>query len=83
MICDEIARYQAQGIDGINIMYMLLPGTYEDFIAYVVPELRRRGMMKTAYTAGTLRQKLFPGRESGINARHPAAAYKGAFAGRA
>lgn len=80
MICDEIAKYQEQGVDGINIMYMILPGTYEDFIEHVVPVLRKRGMMKTEYAEGTLREKLFPGRNSKVNARHPAAAYRGAFA---
>jgi FMN-dependent oxidoreductase (nitrilotriacetate monooxygenase family) len=79
MICDEIAKYQAQGIDGINIMYMILPGTYEDFIEHVVPELRKRGMMKTEYRPGTFREKLFPGSDSKLNERHPAAAYRGAF----
>lgn len=80
MICNEIAKYQEQGIDGINIMYMLMPGTYTDFIDYVVPELRKRGMIKTDYSPGVLREKLFPGRESTLNTRHPAARYKGAFA---
>lgn len=79
MICDEIARYREQGIDGINIMYMILPGTYQDFIDHVVPELRKRGMMKTQYRPGTFREKLFPGSGSKLNARHPAAAYRGAF----
>lgn len=79
-IADRIAEYQAQGIDGINIMYMLMPGTFVDFIDHVVPVLRKRGLMKEEYSPGTLREKLFPGRPAHLNVRHPAAAYKGAFA---
>ena len=78
-ICDRIAEYQAQGIDGINIMYMLMPGTYVDFVDHVVPELRKRGLMKAAYAPGTLRQKMFPGAGSHINTRHPASRYKGHY----
>lgn len=80
MICDRIAEYQQQGIDGLNISYTLMPGTFVDFIEQVMPELRRRGLAKEGYAPGTLREKLFPGRPAHLNSRHPAAAYKGAFA---
>lgn len=48
------------GADGINLIQHLSPGTFEDFIEHVVPELQRRGRYRTAYTAGeTLRERFF------------------------
>jgi long-chain alkane monooxygenase len=37
---------QEGGLDGFNLSYALMPGTFEDFIEYVVPELRRRGRIR-------------------------------------
>jgi alkanesulfonate monooxygenase SsuD/methylene tetrahydromethanopterin reductase-like flavin-dependent oxidoreductase (luciferase family) len=48
------------GIDGINLRQFLTPGTAEDFIELVVPELRRRGRYRESYEDGeTLRERLF------------------------
>lgn len=47
------------GVDGFNLAYALLPESFEDAINLLVPELQTRGLYKTAYAAGTLRQKLF------------------------
>ena len=35
-----------------------VPGYLEDFAAMVVPELQRRGLVKTAYSGATLRENL-------------------------
>ena len=34
------------------------PGTFNDFVDYVVPELQRRGLFRTEYTGDTLREHL-------------------------
>jgi hypothetical protein len=34
------------------------PGTFNDFVDYVVPELQRRGLFRTEYTGDTLRDHL-------------------------
>jgi len=34
------------------------PGTFNDFVDSVVPELRRRGLFRTEYTGDTLRDHL-------------------------
>lgn len=47
------------GVDGFNLAYAVTPGSFEDFVTYVVPELQRRGRYKTQYRQGTLREKLF------------------------
>jgi len=58
-IVDEMEeRFRAGGADGFNIMPATLPGGLEDFIAFVLPELRRRGLVREDYEGATLRQNL-------------------------
>ena len=76
-IAQQLAIWQEAGIDGVNVMNATIPGSYTEFIEHVMPELRKRGLAKEAYTPGTLRRKLF-GRDT-LPDTHPAAAYRGAF----
>lgn len=76
-IADQLALWQAAGIDGINVINATIPGSYSAFIGHVMPVLRKRGLAKAAYTPGTLRRKLF-GRDT-LPTTHPAAAYRNAF----
>ncbi len=46
------------GADGFNIMPPTLPGGLDDFVALVLPELRRRGLFRTEYEGKTLRENL-------------------------
>ncbi|BBE74238.1 LLM class flavin-dependent oxidoreductase [Oharaeibacter diazotrophicus] len=62
-------------VDGFNIAYAVTPGSFEDVVGYVVPELQRRGAYPTAYRPGTLREKLF-GDGPRLAAPHPAARYR-------
>jgi long-chain alkane monooxygenase len=57
-IADEIERWQDAGADGINLLYVISPGTFEDFIEHVRPVLVQRGTMRAEYEEGTLREKL-------------------------
>ena len=52
-----------------------MPECFTDFVELVVPELQRRGRLKTAYPDGTLRQKLF-GTGDRLAAPHPGASYR-------
>jgi alkanesulfonate monooxygenase SsuD/methylene tetrahydromethanopterin reductase-like flavin-dependent oxidoreductase (luciferase family) len=61
------------GVDGFNLTRTVVPESFEDFIASVVPGLQQRGLHKTAYTEGSLRHKLF-GQPDRLPARHAAAA---------
>ena len=45
--------------DGFNLTNVITPGSFADFVEFVIPELQRRGAYKTAYSEGTLRDKLF------------------------
>lgn len=58
-VADQMqAWFEAGACDGFNLMAPLLPGGLEDFAAHVVPELQRRGLFRSAYTARTLRGHL-------------------------
>ncbi|WP_454721347.1 MULTISPECIES: LLM class flavin-dependent oxidoreductase [Cupriavidus] len=58
-IADQLEeRFRKYGADGYNIMSPVLPGGLTDFIALVLPELRRRGLFRTEYAGTTLREHL-------------------------
>ncbi|QJW56488.1 Nitrilotriacetate monooxygenase component A [Serratia plymuthica] len=50
--------FSAGVVDGYNLMFPFLPVDFDNFVAQVAPLLKARGVMKTAYQPGTLRQKL-------------------------
>jgi alkanesulfonate monooxygenase len=47
-----------EAADGFNIMPPCLPGSLNDFVELVIPELQRRGIFRTEYTGRTLRDHL-------------------------
>ncbi|WP_445494870.1 hypothetical protein [Photorhabdus sp. SF281] len=49
---------QEKACDGFNLMPPYMPGCLEEFVTHVVPELQKRGVFKTDYKSGTLREKL-------------------------
>ncbi|MGE0517244.1 MAG: nitrilotriacetate monooxygenase, partial [Hyphomicrobiaceae bacterium] len=51
-------RFESHGADGFNVMSPIKPGGLTDFIELVVPELRRRGLFRSAYEGSTLRENL-------------------------
>ncbi|MCU1557285.1 MAG: monooxygenase [Microbacteriaceae bacterium] len=77
-IADGIEEWQDAGVDGINVINWVIPGSFVEFADRVLPVLRERGLAQSEYSAGPLRQKLFG--EARLNDRHPAARYRGAFA---
>ena len=77
-IADQLEAWQDAGVDGINVINWVIPGSFEEFAEKVLPVLRERGLAQTEYRPGTLRQKLF-GRDR-LPDTHPAARYRGAFA---
>ncbi len=62
-------------VDGFNLAYAVAHETFEDVVNLLVPELQRRGVYRTAYTEGTLREKLF-GRGPLLPSEHPGASYR-------
>ncbi|MEL4319141.1 NtaA/DmoA family FMN-dependent monooxygenase [Leifsonia sp. YIM 134122] len=78
-IADALEIWQAAGVDGINVINWVIPGSFEEFADKVLPVLRARGLAQSEYGDGpTLRDRLFG--EARVNDRHPAAKYRGAFA---
>ncbi|WP_430539930.1 hypothetical protein [Pseudomonas arsenicoxydans] len=49
--------------------------TFIDVVALLVPELQKRGVYKTEYAPGTLREKLF-GDGARLPESHPGAGYR-------
>lgn len=62
-------------VDGFNLAYAITPGTFEDIVEFIVPELQRRGVYQTEYTPGTLRQKLH-GRGDRLPEEHRGAGFR-------
>jgi long-chain alkane monooxygenase len=56
-VADELERWADEGeVDGFNLVPIEQPGSQRDFVDLVVPELQRRGRMRTAYEGTTLRE---------------------------
>lgn len=64
------------GLDGFNLFYAVMPGTFEDFIEHVVPELRRRGRIRERQPGQTLRQRMFGTESSYLPDDHRGARYR-------
>jgi FMN-dependent oxidoreductase (nitrilotriacetate monooxygenase family) len=62
-------------VDGFNLAYAVTPETFEDVVDLLVPELQKRGVFKTEYREGTLREKLF-GKGPRLAAPHPGTRYR-------
>ena len=82
-VADELERWIDEGgLDGINLAYHVSPGSFEDFIEFVVPELQKRGRYRTSYEGETLRESLFGKGQAKVADSHPAAKYRGAYVGK-
>jgi len=58
-IADEMEEWLfGEGSDGFTVMFPYLPGGLDDFVGQVVPELRRRGLLRRDYEGTTLREHL-------------------------
>ncbi len=58
-IADQMEEWLTTGAaDGFIIQASYLPGGFEDFVNFVIPELQRRGLFRTEYTGRTLREHL-------------------------
>ncbi|WP_242662523.1 LLM class flavin-dependent oxidoreductase [Teichococcus deserti] len=58
-VADQMqAWFEAGACDGFMLMFNLLPRDMEAFVDLVVPELQRRGLMRSLYEGRTLRENL-------------------------
>ncbi|MFG1301442.1 LLM class flavin-dependent oxidoreductase [Xanthobacter sp. V3C-3] len=76
-VADEmLAWVEGTGVDGFNLVRTVMPESLDAIVDLLIPQLQDRGVFKTAYAEGTLREKLFPGAGGRLPARHPAAAFR-------
>jgi long-chain alkane monooxygenase len=77
-VADELERWIDEGdLDGFNLSYVISPGTFQDFITHVLPELRRRGRVpEQPEAAGTLRERVFGPGGPLLPDGHPGAAVR-------
>ncbi|PYZ95621.1 N5,N10-methylene tetrahydromethanopterin reductase [Alteribacter lacisalsi] len=76
-VADGIQKqFEESGVDGFNLNHLLTPGDLEAFVDLVVPELQVRGIYKTSYKEGTLREKLFDHESAHLPDDHPGYGYK-------
>ncbi|GAA2222657.1 LLM class flavin-dependent oxidoreductase [Promicromonospora sukumoe] len=54
-VADVVEAWTALGYDGVRLRPAVLPDDLEALVTDVLPELRRRGLARTAYDAGSLR----------------------------
>jgi len=79
-VADELERWVEEAdIDGFNFAYAIKPGTFDDIIKLLLPELQRRGLFWDDYAVkgGSYRENFYakPG-QKGPLADHPAAKYR-------
>ncbi len=80
-VADEMERWVGVAdVDGFNLAYATTPGTFEDLVELVVPELRRRGLVGERPEGATLREHLYGAGQVRVRPDHPAAAHRAAGA---
>ncbi len=59
-VADALQSWVSEAdVDGFNLSRTVMPECVEDVVDLLVPELQARGIYKTGYIPGTLRDKLF------------------------
>ncbi len=82
-VADQLEGWADEsGVDGFNFAYAVSPGTFEDLVEHVVPELQSRGRMRTSYPGSTLRESLYGSGQKRLRHDHPAFRYTWAAASR-
>ena len=74
-VADALEAYaDAAGVDGFNVAYAVSPGTFEDFVTHLTPELRRRGRIRDRPAEPqTLRERLQGEGQHRLRRDHPGA----------
>lgn len=80
-VADELERWVREAdVDGFNFGYVTTPGTFEDVVDLLVPELRRRGLYpkapKGSAEALTAREKMYGKGQAHLREDHLGSTYK-------
>ena len=83
-VADELNSWiEETGVDGFNVSHAVKYQDIKDFTVFVVPELQRRGLMRTGYDGATLRENLFGAGRTRLADDHPGAVYRDALSAKA
>lgn len=63
-------------LDGFVIGYVLTPGSFEDVVRLLVPELRKRGLYAPEGESGTMRERVYGKGQSKLRDDHIGSTYK-------
>jgi hypothetical protein len=77
-VADELEYWIREAdIDGFNISYVTTPGTFEDVVDLLVPELRRRGLYPEPLEEQlTAREKVYGAGQKELRSDHIGSKYK-------
>lgn len=84
-VADELERWIREAdVDGFNLGYVTTPGTFEEVVDLLVPELRRRGVYPDPESSEqegkeeglTAREKIYGKGQRELRADHPGSGYK-------
>lgn len=76
-VVDELERWADEsGVDGFNLAHIVNPGSFEDIIEFVIPELQKRGRFRTSVDKqGATAREVFFG-QSHLLSDHPGHQFK-------
>lgn len=77
-VADAMEKYMREAdVDGFNLGYVTTPGTFEEVVDLLVPELRRRGLYPEPVEEKlTARERVFGKGQKGLRNDHTGSAYK-------
>ncbi|KAL0263393.1 hypothetical protein SLS55_002373 [Diplodia seriata] len=77
-VADEMERWVREAdVDGFNLAHVTTPGTFEDVVELLIPELRRRGLYPEKIEDGlTAREKVYGKGQSKLRDDHEGSRYK-------
>jgi long-chain alkane monooxygenase len=76
-VADEMERWVEEAdVDGFNLTYAITPGTFADIVSFLVPELRRRGLLRAGYDGATLREHFRGSGQAVLPEDHPGARFR-------
>ncbi|KAA8911488.1 luciferase-like domain-containing protein [Sphaerosporella brunnea] len=72
-VADQLQRWvDVAGVDGFNLSYAISPGSFEDMVKWLWPELKRRGVFWDGYEFETTRENyLADGKGPRLRSDHP------------
>ncbi|KAJ5949355.1 hypothetical protein N7454_000939 [Penicillium verhagenii] len=76
-VADELERWvDIAGVDGFNLAHITNPGTFEDIVEFLLPELRRRGIFRSKVEKeGATAREVFIGSKR-LPEDHPGSKFK-------